>query len=288
MYAAKKQGRNTFLFFSSDMSIASTERLCMENDLRLALEKGELSLHYQPQYSIKDGQLVGAEALIRWTKATGERVSPAKFIPVAEDTGLIVPIGDWVLREACRQNRLWHDAGLKLIINVNVSAVQFKQGNVVESVRSALASSELEHHYLELELTETTLMVDIEAVGKVIIELRKLGVKFAIDDFGTGYSSLNYIKRFAVDKLKIDQSFVSDLSLGRQADKAVIRAIVQLGQTLNIQVLAEGVETEDQLDQLMQLGCENVQGFYLSHPLCVADFEREILTTQKSPLLPAH
>ena len=279
MYAAKKQGRNTFRFFSSDMNIASTDRLNMEHGLRNALEKGELSLQYQPQYSIKNRQLVGAEALLRWTKATGEPVPPAKFIPVAEDIGLIVPIGDWVLHEACRQNRLWHDAGLKLTINVNVSAAQFKQGKLVESVRSALASSGLEPRFLELELTETTLMVDIEAVGKAMTALGKLGVTFAIDDFGTGFSSLNYIKRFAVDKLKIDQSFVSDLSEGRQEDRAIIQAIVQLGQTLNIQVLAEGVETEDQFDQLLQLGCENVQGFYLSHPLSVVDFEREILFT---------
>jgi len=277
MYVAKKQRSNIFRFFSSDMNIASIDRQNMENGLRHALEKGELSLHYQPQYSTKDRQLVGAEALLRWTKPTGEQVPPAKFVPVAEDIGLIVPIGDWVLHEACRQNRIWHDAGLKLTINVNVSAVQFKQGNMVESVRSALASSGLDPYYLELELTETTLMVDIEAVAKVMAELKKLGVTFAIDDFGTGYSSLNYIKRFMVDKLKIDQSFVSDLSQGRQEDKAIIQAIVQLGQTLNIQVLAEGVETEDQFDQLVQLGCENVQGFYLSYPLSVVDFKREIL-----------
>jgi diguanylate cyclase (GGDEF)-like protein/PAS domain S-box-containing protein len=279
MYTAKKQGRNTFRFFSSDMNIASMERMIMENDLRYAFENGELSLHYQPQYSTKGRQLKGAEALLRWTKATGERVPPAKFIPVAEDIGLIVPIGEWVLHEACRQNRLWHDTGLTLTINVNVSAVQFKQGNLVESVRSALASSGLDPRYLELEFTESTLMVDVELVGKVMLELRELGVTFAIDDFGSGYSSLNRIKRFAVDKLKIAPSFVSDLSHGRQEDKMMIQAIVQLGQTLGIKVLAEGVETQDQFDQLVQLGCENVQGFFLSHPLSVVDFERVVLAT---------
>lgn len=277
MYAAKKQGRNTFCFFSSEMNIASIERMNMENGLRHALEKSELSLHYQPQYSIKDHHLMGAEALLRWTTSTGEQVLPAKFIPVAEDTGLIVPIGDWVLHEACRQNRLWHDAGLKLTVNVNVSALQFKQGNIVESVRSALSSSGLEPRYLELELTETTLMADIGAIVKVMIELKKLGVTFAIDDFGGGYSSLSYIKRFAIDKLKIAQSFVSDLSQGRPEDKAIVQAIIQLGRTLNIQVLAEGVETEDQLNQLLQLGCENVQGYYLNHPLSVVEFDRAIL-----------
>lgn len=282
MYAAKKQGRNTFRFFSSDMNIVSTERMNMENDLRHALEKGELSLYYQPQYSIKDRQLLGAEALLRWTKSTGEQVPPAKFIPVAEDTGLILPIGDWVLHEACRQNRIWHDAGLKLTINVNVSAVQFKQGNMLESVRSALASSGLEPRYLELELTVTTLMEDIEAAIKVMVELKKLGVTFAIDDFGAGYSSLSYIKRFAIDKLKIPQSFVKDLSQGRQEDKAIVQAIIQLGQTLNIQVQAEGVETEGQLNQLVQLGCDNMQGYYLNHPLSIVEFEQEILTLGKN------
>jgi EAL domain-containing protein (putative c-di-GMP-specific phosphodiesterase class I) len=203
---------------------------------------------------------------------------------VAEDIGLIVPIGDWVLHEACRQNRIWHDAGLKLTINVNVSAVQFKQGNMVETVRSALALSGLEPHYLELELTETSLMADIEAIVKVMVELRKLGVAFAIDDFGAGYSSLSYIKHFSVDKLKIDQSFVSDLSQGRQENKAIVQAIIQLGRTLSIQVLAEGVETENQLDQLQQLGCENVQGYYLNHPLSAIEFEREVQAVVKNPI----
>lgn len=275
MYAAKKQGRNIFRFFSNDMNVTSIDRVNLENGLRQAFQKGELSLDYQPQYSIKDRQLIGVEALLRWTKSTGERVPPAKFIPVAEDIGLIVPIGDWVLREACRQNQLWHDAGLKLTINVNVSAVQFRQGNMLESVRSALALSGLDPHYLELELTETTLMADIEAVVKVMVELKKLGVTFAVDDFGSGYSSLSCLKRFMVSKLKIDQSFVSDLSQGRQEDKDIIQAIVQLGKILKIEVLAEGVETEDQLDRLLQLGCENAQGFYLSHPLSAVDFKQQ-------------
>ncbi len=276
MYAAKKQGRNTFRFFSNDMNIASIERMEMENGLRRALENNELSLYYQPQYSINDRQLMGAEVLLRWTKSTGERIPPSKFIPVAEDIGLIVPIGDWVLNEACRQNRRWHDAGLKLSINVNVSALQFKQGNMLKSVQSALASSGLEPRYLELELTESTLMVDIDAIVNVMVELRKLGVTFAIDDFGAGYTSLSYIKRITIDKLKIDRSFVNDLSCGRPKDQAIIQAIVQLGHTLNIQVLAKGVETADQLDQLLQIGCENIQGYYLNRPLPAIEFEQEV------------
>jgi diguanylate cyclase (GGDEF)-like protein/PAS domain S-box-containing protein len=282
MYTAKKQGRNTFRFFSSDMNIASIERMNIETGLRQALKMGELSLYYQPQYSIKNRQLVGAEALLRWTNSTGELVLPAEFISVAEDSGMIVPIGNWVLHEACRQNRIWHDAGLKLTINVNVSAVQFKQGDIVDSVRSALVSSGLKPRYLELEFSETTLVADIAAVAKVMVELKKLGVTLAIDDFGSGYSSLSYIKRFTIDKLKIDKSFISDLSQGRQEDKAVIEAIIQMGRTLGIQVLAEGVETKDQLDQLQQLGCKIVQGYYLNHPLSIEDFDREVLSVVKN------
>lgn len=282
MYAAKKQGRNTSRFFSNNMNIASIERMNMENGLSRAFEKNELSLYFQPQYTIKNHQLVGAEALLRWIKSTGEQVSPAKFIPVAEDTGLIVPIGDWVLHEACRQNRLWHDAGLKLVITVNVSAIQFKHGNLLKSVRSALASSGLDPCYLELELTETTLMLDTEAVVKTMKELQKLGVNFAIDDFGAGYSSLSYLKRFTIDKIKIDPSFINELSGGQHENKAIVQAIIQLGQTLSIQVLAKGVETVDQLDQLQQLGCNNVQGYYLNHPLSVVEFEREVLASAEN------
>jgi diguanylate cyclase (GGDEF)-like protein/PAS domain S-box-containing protein len=277
MYAAKKQGRNTYRFFSSDMDIASIERMNIENGLRKALEKGELSLHYQPQYSINDHQMVGAEALLRWKRTSGEMLPPTKFISIAEDIGLIVPIGDWVLHEACRQNQLWHDEGATLIITVNVSAVQFKQGNLIESVRSALALSGLEARYLELELTESTLMLNTDAVTTVMAELKKIGVTFAIDDFGTGYSSLSYLKRFAVNHLKIDQSFISELSHGREEDRAIVQAIIDLGKALNIQVLAEGVETKDQLNQLQQLGCDKAQGFYLNHPLSAENFEQKVL-----------
>ncbi len=285
MYIAKKQGRNTFRFFSCAMNTVSAERMNLGKSLVHALEKGELSLDYQPQYSIKHHQLIGAEALLRWTNSTGEQIPPAKFIPIAEDSGLIVPIGDWVLHEVCRQNRKWHDAGLKLTINVNVSSVQFKQGDIVKSVSSALASSGLEPRYLELELTGATMMVDIEAVAKTMIELGKLGVKFAINDVGDGYSFLSYVKRCTVDKLKIDPLFVNALSQKRQKPKAIVQAIIQLGRTLNIQVVAEGVETVSQFDQLMQLGCENMQGYYLSHPLSAAEFEPKAMTLAASPAL---
>lgn len=273
MYAAKKHGRNTFHFFSNSMGTVSTERMDIEKGLPHALEKGELSLHYQPQYCIENRKLVGAEALLRWTGSTGKSMLPSEFIPVAEEIGLIVPIGDWVLLEACRQNRKWHDAGLTLTVNVNVSPVQFIQGNVVESVRAALSSSGLDPHYLELELTETALAMDIETVTAVMAKLGKLGVRLAVKDVGNGYSLLSYIKRCAVDKVKIDPSFVNALSQGGPEDKAIVQAIILMGRTLNVQVLAEGVETADQLDQLMQFGCQNAQGYYLGGPLPGTEFE---------------
>lgn len=281
MYAAKKQGRNTFRFFSDDMNTAAIERMNLENGLRNAFEKGELSLQYQPQYAVNGHQVLGAETLLRWEHCPYLCVPPNKFIPIAEETGLIVPIGDWVLHEACRQNRLWHDKGATLTVTVNVSAVQFKQGNLVQSVRSALTLSGLEPRYLELELTETTLMQNTEIVVEVMTELRELGVLFAIDDFGIGYSSLNCLKLFIIDSLKIDSSFINELSSGRPKDRSIVQAIIQLGQTLNIKVLAEGVETESQLKQLQQLGCDKVQGFYLNHPLSVDQFEREVLLLSK-------
>ncbi|WP_445370577.1 EAL domain-containing protein [Methylomonas sp. HW2-6] len=272
MYAAKNEGRNTFRFFSHDMNLASIERMNIENGLRAALKQNEFRLHYQPQYSIRDNKIIGAEALLRWQPASGPMIPPAKFIPIAEDNGLIVPIGDWVLREACRQNRIWRDAGYELLVTVNISALQFKRGNLLESVRSALAESGLEPEYLELELTESVLMYDTATVIQNIADLRALGVSFAIDDFGTGYSSLSYLKRFAVNKLKIDQSFIQDLNSGKAEDAAIVEAIVQLGDTLGLLTLAEGVETQEQAERLHQLGCHKAQGFYWNQPLPPDEF----------------
>ncbi|OAI24296.1 EAL domain-containing protein [Methylomonas koyamae] len=272
MYAAKNEGRNTFRFFSHDMNLASIERMNIENGLRAALKQNEFRLHYQPQYSIRDNRIIGAEALLRWQPKNGAMIPPAKFIPIAEDNGLIVPIGDWVLREACRQNRVWHDAGYKLLVTVNISALQFKRGNLLESVKSALSESGLAAEYLELELTESVLMFDTATVIQQIAALKALGVSFAIDDFGTGYSSLSYLKRFAVNKLKIDQSFIQDLSSGKAEDAAIVQAIVQLGDTLGLLTLAEGVETQEQAERLHQLGCHKAQGFYWNQPLPPDEF----------------
>lgn len=274
MYAAKNQGRNTFRFFSDDMNLASIERMNIENGLRLALQRNEFRLHYQPQYFIRENKLIGAEALLRWQPENGEMIPPSKFIPIAEENGLIVPIGDWVLREACRQNKVWHDAGLKLLVTVNISALQFKRGNLLELVKAALAESQLEPHYLELELTESVLMIDTDAVIDTITQLRALGVSLAIDDFGTGYSSLSYLKRFTVNKLKIDQSFIRDMNSGKVEDTAIVQAIVQLGETLGLLTLAEGVETREQAETLNQLGCQKAQGFYWYQALPADEFTR--------------
>ncbi len=282
MYAAKKQGRNTFRFFSNDMNIASIERINMENDLRYALENDQLRLYYQPQYAVKDNQLMGAEALLRWERSPDEMVPPIKFMSVAEDSGLIVPIGHWVLHEACRQNRLWHDKGAKLTVTVNVSAIQFKQGDLVGSVCSALSSSGLAPRYLQLELTESTMMLATEVVMKIMVKLKKLGVTFAVDNFGAKCTSLSYLHSYTVDTLKIDQSFISELYLWRQKDRDIVQALIQFGQTLRMQVIAQGIETEYQIDQLQQLGCDKVQGYYLSHPVPVEIFEQDVLSFVKT------
>ena len=273
MYAAKHEGRNTFRYFSHDMNMASLERMKIESGLRQAMEMQQLQLHYQPLYSLRDNRIIGAEALLRWRTDDGKDIPPVKFIPIAEDNGLILPIGEWVLQQACLQNRRWHDAGKKLLVTVNVSAMQFKRGNLAQTVKEALQMSGLEPQYLELELTESVLMFDTRRVIEAINELRILGVGFAIDDFGTGYSSLSYLKQFAVNKLKIDQSFVKELGRGVNQDTAIVQAIVQLGATLGLQTLAEGVETQEQADLLVSLGCDKAQGFYWNQALTAEDFD---------------
>lgn len=274
MYAAKNQGRNTYRCFSPDMNLASIERLNIENGLRKALQHNEFRLHYQPQYTLQENRIIGAEALLRWHPENGQLIPPTKFIPIAEDNGMMVAIGEWVLHEACRQNKAWHDAGLKLLVTVNISASQFKHGNLLDTVAAALAESGLEPQYLELELTESALMFDTNSVIQTITHLRALGVSFAIDDFGTGYSSLSYLKRFAVNKLKIDQSFIRDLSSGKEDDSAIVKAILQLGDTLGLLIMAEGVETQEQAEQLRLLGCRKAQGFYWHQALTAAEFTR--------------
>lgn len=261
------------------MNIAALERLVLENRLRQGLERGEFILHYQPQINVTTGRIVGAEALIRWQHPEIGTVSPGKFIPVAELSGLIGPLGDWVLREACRQNRAWQIAGLPSIcIAVNVSSVQFRGGRLEESVREVLAETGLPAECLELELTEGTLMSDAKATVDALQRLSAMNIRLAIDDFGTGYSSLSYLKRFPIDRLKIDQSFVRDIVTDPD-DWAIASAIISMGHSLRLKVIAEGVEHANQLEMLAHQGCDEVQGYHLSFPLPAEEFA-ELLQQQ--------
>ena len=280
MYRAKESGRNTYQFFANEMNVAALERLVLENSLRQGLERGEFVLHYQPQICLVSGRIVGAEALVRWNHPQIGLVPPVKFIPVAENSGLIVPIGEWVLREACRQNRRWQEAGLPPIgVAVNISSVQFRGGQLEDSVRAVLAESGLAAEFLELELTEGIVMGGANETVQTLLRLSAMGIKLSIDDFGTGYSSLSYLKRFPIDKLKIDQSFVHDI-VNDPDDWAIASAVISLGHSLRLRVIAEGVEHAEQLEMLQLQGCDEVQGYYFSVPLPADEFA-ELLAQNK-------
>ena len=270
MYKAKELGRNTFQFYSREMNTATLERLMMESSLRHALTGDEFELHYQPLVCLRSGEIVGVEALIRWCHRDLGMIMPDRFIPVAEETGMINPIGDWVLFEACRQAQAWIDAGLSLrTMAVNVAPVQFRQAGFVEMVAGALGTTGLAAERLELELTERTVMHDAEFTLGTLSALNRMGVCLSLDDFGTGYSSLAYLKRFPVGKLKIDRSFIMDLETDHD-DRAIASTIVNMGSSLRLTVLAEGVETAEQLTLLRQMGCGMVQGYHFSCPVTAA------------------
>jgi diguanylate cyclase (GGDEF)-like protein len=272
MYRAKEAGRNTFRFFDETMNGEAVQHLVIRNGLRRALERSEFSLYYQPQIDLISGAVVGAEALTHWHHPELGMVSPANFIPIAEESGLIIPLGEWVLREACSQAVNWQKAGLpKFLLAVNLSAVQFRRGNVEQLVFDALDQSGLDPELLELELTETTLIQNVDQVLTTIKALKRLGVKLAIDDFGTGYSSLSYLKRFNVDKLKIDQSFVRDLATDPD-DAAIVKAIIQMAHSLNLQALAEGVENLEILERLGPIRCDQAQGYHFARPMPADQF----------------
>lgn len=271
LYQAKDSGRDTYRFFSEKMNIDAQEQLQLQGQLRNAVKNQEFILHYQPQIDIASGRLVGAEALVRWQHPELGLLPPDKFIPLAERSGLVIPMGDWVLNEACRQAQVWRDKGHGMVMAVNLSALQFKRGNLLETVAHALKRSGLPAELLELELTESILLQDIDVAIKTLRSLKDMGVKLSIDDFGTGYSSLSYLKRLAVNKLKIDQSFVRDLA--EDADSAaIVRAIIQLGHTLQLKVIAEGVETDAQLAFLRNYGCDEAQGYLYSRPIPATEF----------------
>ena len=267
MYKAKELGRNNFQYFSAEMNTSVTDRLELLNRLRQAITNEDFVLHYQPKVSLASHRIVGAEALVRWNSAHSGMVSPASFIPLAEETGLIIPLGIWVLRTACRQNRAWQDAGYPPIpISVNLSPRQLARGDIVEVVKRILDETGLQAQYLELEITESVMTTDVEKSFALLTQLRALGVKISLDDFGTGYSSLSYLKRFPVDTLKIDQSFVRDIATDQDSG-AIVKAIISLGRNLNLTVLAEGIETDDQFRFLLANGCDEGQGYLMSKPI---------------------
>lgn len=278
MYRAKEKGRNNFQFFTAELNALITQRLELENKLRRALEREQFTLHYQPRIDMQTRRIVGAEALIRWQVADHEIVPPAKFIPIAEEIGLIAPIGKWVLRTACEQNKAWQDAGFEpFVVSVNVSARQFRQDSFVQVVAEVLQETGLEARYLEIELTESAVMHDAEQFIAMLGELNDLGVQISLDDFGTGYSSLSYLKRLPVDRLKVDRSFVQDIATDAD-DATIVRTIIALGHNLGLKVVAEGVETEQQLEFLRTNHCDELQGYYFAMPMPVAEFARAVFS----------
>jgi len=267
MYKAKASGRSTYHFYTPELNDAISERLELENSLRHALERDEFRVHYQPRIDTSSGRIVGAEALIRWDCPGKGLIPPDSFISIAEETGLIVPIGQWILQEACRQNSAWQRAGLPPIsVSVNLSPIQFRHAGLVKSVAIALQQANLDPAYLELELTESFVMHDAERINVAMQSLKSLGVDISVDDFGTGYSSLSYLKRFPVDRLKVDKSFVRDIDTDPD-DAAIVRAIITLGHALGLKVVAEGVETRAHLEFLQQHHCDELQGYYFSRPV---------------------
>jgi diguanylate cyclase (GGDEF)-like protein/PAS domain S-box-containing protein len=273
MYSAKEAGRNRYQFYSEDMTVRAIERLSLERDLRSAVERGELFLVYQPQIELATGRIIGAEVLMRWHQPQQGLISPLRFIPVAEDSGLILTIGEWALQESCRQARLWHNRGLlDICISVNVSVVQFRQTDFVHVIERALKDSGLPPERLELELTESVVMQAADPAVEKLRSLDALGVKVAIDDFGTGYSSLSYLRQFTVDRLKIDRSFVHDLP-GNNDAEAIAAAIVAMGLSLGLRIIAEGIETEAQAEFLQRISCKEGQGYLYARPMAIDEFE---------------
>ena len=285
MYHAKEQGSNTYRFFKEDMNVQAVRRQSLEASLRRALERHEFVLHYQPKINLKSGRISGVEALIRWYHPERGLIPPTEFIPIAESCGLIVPIGRWVLRQACMQARKWQIAALPQIrMAVNISSVEFRDKNFLENLRATLSETGLDSRHLELELTESVLMQHVESTAFVLGELRALGVHLAVDDFGTGYSSLSYLSQFPINSLKIDKSFVQRINSERD-DAPIISAVINMGQSLKQRVIAEGVETLEQLAFLQSRGCEEGQGFYFSCPVVAEEFAKLLETGVSTTVL---
>jgi EAL domain-containing protein (putative c-di-GMP-specific phosphodiesterase class I) len=273
MYQVKSHGKNAYQFFTPEMNIKIQDRLHKETKLRRALERQEFVLHYQPRIGLPTGQIIGMEALIRWQPEGQHLIYPLDFIPILEESGMIVSVGEWVLRTACQQNKRWQEQGLgELMIAINISARQFFQQNLIEKIEQILKETDMSPSYLIIELTESIIMHDVEAAIVQLQKLKEMGIHLAIDDFGTGYSSLNYLKRFPVDELKIDKSFINGLLIEKN-DASIVMAIIALAHSLEMKVVAEGVEDGNQLNFLMAQKCEEIQGYYFSRPLDRVAFE---------------
>lgn len=284
---AKEEGRDTVRYYSEDFDLAVQQRFQMLRDLRTALDENQLRLHFHPQFDLRTGQLIGAEALLRWwcpdnSKEGGRFISPVEFIPIAEQSGLIVPIGEWVLKTACKLNKSWQDKGITPFrIAVNISGVQFHRADIVRLTSDALKESGLDAKYLELEITESVFMENMQTAIDILTQLHKLGVELAVDDFGTGYSSLSYLRQFPIDRLKIDQSFIRN-ALVNSDDRMIAKTIITLGHSLNLKVIAEGVETVDHEDFLREEGCDEVQGFKYTKPLPQDQFREYVVNYNRN------
>ena len=273
MYRAKNTGGDTYEFFTEDMTVQMVKRLDMENKLRYALERNEFSLHYQPRADIQSGEICGLEALLRWQQPELGAVSPVDFIPVLEDMGLIIPVGEWVIRTACAYAQRLREEGLgRLRVAINLSARQFRDKNLVKFIAKCMQDTKLEGSDLELEITESILVEHVDTTIVMLKQLHGMGIHISIDDFGTGYSSLAYIKRFPINTLKIDRTFVRDITTDAD-DKAIVTAIISMSRSLGYSVTAEGVETKEQLAFLRMQGCDELQGYFLSRPLSTGDLE---------------
>ena len=281
MYQAKERGKADYCFYTEELTVKALDRLKIENHLRKALINDELELYYQPQYELETGRLIGAEVLLRWLNHALGRVPPDRFIPLAESTGLILPIGEWVLTEACRQAKQWSDLGLDVgRISVNVAGQQVRHGHIVSVVKQALQETGLDSSMLELEITESFIMQQTEQAISTLAELRELDIALSIDDFGTGYSSLSYLKQLPINKLKIDRSFVRDIPTDKDSE-AIVSAVIALGKSLNLEVIAEGVETESQCEFLRSRSCDEVQGYFFNRPMPTNEFTEVLKTYNK-------
>jgi len=283
MYNSKNMGKNQYNLFKPKMNNDILERISFENGLFRAIEKEEFDLVYQPQILLEENKLIGFEALIRWYNPEKGVLAPYKFIPIAEETNLILPLGEWIINKVCQENKKWHDKGYNnLTCAVNISAKQFYQNNIIEIIENALKKSNLDPNFLELELTESVIMDDVDRAIKIFKKLKSMGIKLSIDDFGTGYSSLSYLKKFPIDTLKIDQSFISNLTKDSINDITIANLVIDLGHKLGMQVIAEGVETQQQINFLTKYACDKIQGYIVSKPLKREDFEKLLENNYKS------